>query len=63
MALGLPVLTNQVGFYKSTLRGEIKVKRWIDERILNLWSVKVEGILLLIAVVQPTKKIRLVLDF
>ena len=67
---GLAVLTNQVGCYEGTLREEVrpkfekKVERWIDERILIPWSGKVEGVLLPMAVVQPTKnKVRLVLDF
>ena len=54
----------------TTIRGEIrvefdkKVERWIDERILIPRSGKVEGILPLMAVVQPTKKkVRPVLDF
>ena len=66
---GLPMLMNRIGCYKSTLRGEIKaefekeVERWIDKGILILWSGKVEGILLPIAMVQPSKKkVRLVLD-
>ena len=69
-ASGSPVLTNQVGCYKSMLRGETRVEfekeveRWIDEGILKPWSGKVEGILLLMAVVQPTEKVvRPVLDF
>ena len=67
---GPPVLTNQVGCYEGTLREEVrpkfekKVERWIDERILILWSGKVEGVLPLIAIVQLTKnKLRPVLDF
>ena len=67
---GLPVLTNQVGCYKGTLREEVRLKlekeveRWIDERILIPWSGKVEGVLPLMAVVQQTKnKVRPVLDF
>ena len=66
---GLLVLMNQIGCYKSTLRGEIRVElkkeveKWIDKRILISWSGKVEGILPLMAVVQPTKKkVRPVLD-
>ena len=42
---------------------EKEVERWIDEGILIPWSEKVEGILSLMAVVQPTKKIKPVLDF
>ena len=63
------MLTNQIGCYKSTLRGEIReefekeVERWIDEKILIPWSGKVEGILPLLPVVHPTKKkVRPVLD-
>ena len=47
-------------------KGKFKkeVERWIDEGILIPWSGKVEGILPLMAVVQPTKKkVRPVLDF
>ena len=64
------MLTNQVGCYEGTLREEVRpkfekeVERWIDERILIPWTGKVEEVLPLIAVVQPTKnKIRLVWDF
>ena len=64
------MLTNQVGCYEGTLREEVRpkfekeVERWIDERILIPWSGKVEGVLPLMAVVQPTKnKVRPVLDF
>ena len=46
------------------LKFEKEIERWIDERILIPWSGKVEGVLPLMAVVQPTKnKVRLVLDF
>lgn len=61
---------NWVSCYKSTLKGaaepqfEKEVERWIDEGILMPWSGKVEGILPLMAVVQPIKKkVRPVLDF
>ena len=56
------MLTNRIDCGESRLRGEIRVEfekeveRWIDERILILWSGKVEGIQLLQAVVHPTKK-------
>ena len=52
--MGPPVLTNQVGCYKGTLREEVRpkfekeVERWIDKRILISWSGKVEGVLPLI---------------
>ena len=66
--VGPPMLANQIGCYESTLRGEIKVEfekeveRWIDEGVLI--PGKVEGILPLMAVVQPTKnKVWQVLDF
>ena len=66
----LPVLTNWIGCYESMLRGEIRaefkkeVGSWIDEAILIPWSGKVEGILPLMAVVQPTKKkVRSALNF
>ena len=68
--VGLLLLTNQIGCYESMLREEIRVEfkkeveSWIDKGILIPWSGKVEGILLLMAVVQPTKKkVRPVLDF
>ena len=64
------MLTNQVGCYEGTLRKKVRLKlkeeveRWIDERILIPWTGKAEGVLPLMAVVQPTKnKVRLVLDF
>ena len=64
------MLTNQVGCYEGTLREEVRMKfekeveGWIVERILIPWSGKVEGVLPLMAVVQPTKnKVRPVLDF
>ena len=64
------MLMNQIGCYESMLREEIRAEfekeaeRWIDKGILILWSGKVEGILPLMAVVQPTKKkVRPVLDF
>ena len=64
------MLTNRIGCYESTLRREIRaefekeIERWFDEGILIPWSGKVEGLLPLMAVVQPTKKkVRPVLDF
>ena len=54
------MLMNRIGCYESPLRGEIRaefekgVEKWIEEGILILWSEKVEGILPLMAVVQPT---------
>ena len=68
--VGPPMLTNRIGCYKSVLRGKIRVEfekeveRWIDEGILIPWSGKAEGILPLLAVVNPTKnKVRPLLDF
>lgn len=65
-----PVLKNHIGCYEHTLRGRVKedfdreVKRWIGEGILVLWEGVEEGVLPLMAVIQPTKnKVRPVLDF
>lgn len=65
-----PILNNRVECYEHTLRGgtrvefEKEVDRWISEGILRPWTEKVEGVLPLMAVVQPTKqKVRPVLDF
>lgn len=65
-----PVLKNHIGCYEHTLRGRVKedfdreVKRWIGEGILVPWEGVEEGVLPLMAVIQPTKnKVRPVLDF
>ena len=43
---------------------EKEVDRWVDDGILIPWEGEVEGILPLMAVVQPTKKkVRPVIDF
>ena len=53
------------GLPSETLKAyEAEVNRWIDEGILLPWEGECEGVLPLMAVVQPTKKkVRPVLDF
>lgn len=65
-----PVLKNRIGCYTHSLKGRVKeefdqeVERWIDEGILVPWEGVEEGVLPLMAVIQPTKnKVRPVLDF
>ena len=65
-----PVLKNHIGCYEHSLKGKVKeefdkeVERWIDEGILVPWKGVEEGVLPLMAVIQPTKnKVRPVLDF
>ena len=65
-----PVLKNRIGCYEHSLKGRVKeefdreVERWIDEGILVPWEGVEEGVLPLMAVIQPTKnKVRPVLDF
>lgn len=64
------LLKNRIGCYEHSLKGRVKeefdreVERWIDEGILVPWEGVEEGVLPLMAVIQPTKnKIRPVLDF
>ena len=65
-----PKLTNMVADYNKTLSDEAReayeaeIHRWIDEGILVEWKNKVDGVLPLMAVLQPSKhKVRPVLDF
>ena len=65
-----PRLTNKVASYTKGLSSESmdayesEVKRWIDEGILVEWKGKVDGVVPLMAVLQPSKnKVRPVLDF
>ena len=65
-----PVLCNKVELYENGKSPEIKesfekeVDRWVEEGILVPWEGKVDSVLPLMAVVQPTKqKVRPVIDF
>ena len=65
-----PTLKNLVGDYNSRLGDEVRTKyerevnRWVDEGILTEWNGRVDGVLPLMAVLQPSKnKVRPVLDF
>lgn len=65
-----PVLKNRIACYEHSLKGRVKeefdqeVERWIKESILVPWEGVEEGVLPLMAVIQPTKnKVRPVLDF
>ena len=42
---------------------EKEMDRWIEEDIIVPWNDKVEGVIPLMAVEQPKKKVRPVLDF
>ena len=65
-----PTLKNKVGSYSSATRPEVQqgfddeIQRWISEGWLKEWSGAVQGVIPLMAVVQPSKsKVRPVLDF
>ena len=67
---GAPALRNRVSCYDSARRPEIQesfdgeVTRWIEEGWLIEWKGPVDGVIPLMAVVQPTKgKVRPVLDY
>ena len=65
-----PELKNRVGCYSSVDRPDTheafdtEITRWISEGWLKEWTGEVNGVIPLMAVVQPTKnKVRPVLDF